>query len=110
MVMTHESLQRRTAAKPVFDDRMFTLVGERFRALGEPARLRILDALRRSPLTVGELVETTGLAQANVSKHLQLLHTLGFVARTKQGLFVSYRLADHNVVRLCDLMCGRIER
>ena len=87
---------------------MFTQVGERFRALGEPARLRILDALRRSELTVGELVKNTGLSQANLSKHLQLLHRLGFVARSKQGLFVYYQLADGDVVRLCDVMCGRV--
>lgn len=91
-----------------FDDRMFAQVGERFRALGDPARLRILDGLRRNESTVGELVKKTGLSQANVSKHLQLLHRLGFVVRSKQGLFVYYRLADADVFRLCDVMCGRI--
>ncbi len=91
-----------------FDDEVLVQVGERFKALGEPARLRILDALRRKPLTVGELVEATGLNQANASKHLQLLHRLGFIVRWKQGLFVYYRLADGDVFRLCDVMCGRI--
>lgn len=94
----------------MFDASLFTEVGERFKALGEPARLRILDMLRRKPLTVGELVEATGLNQANASKHLQLLHRLGFVERSKQGLFVHYRLADDDVFQLCDLMCGRIAR
>lgn len=92
----------------MFDESMFESVGERFKALGEPARLRILDSLRRKELTVGELVESTGLNQANVSKHLQLLHRLGFIERTKRGLFVYYRLADEDVFRLCDVMCGRI--
>lgn len=92
----------------IFDDELLVQVGERFKALGEPARLRILDALRRKPLTVGELVEATGLNQANASKHLQLLHRLGFIVRWKQGLFVHYRLADGDVFRLCDVMCGRI--
>jgi DNA-binding transcriptional ArsR family regulator len=93
---------------PAFDDDLFAQIGERFKALGEPARLRILDALRRKELTVGELVSTTGLNQANASKHLQLLHRLGFVVRWKDGLFVYYRLADEDVFRLCDVMCGRI--
>lgn len=87
---------------------MFVRVAERFRALGEPARLRILDTLRRGELTVGELVEKTQLNQANLSKHLQLLHSLGFVGRSKRGLFVYYRLTDEDVFRLCDVMCGRI--
>lgn len=85
------------------------LVAERFRVLGEPARLNILNALRSDELTVSELVESTGLGQANVSKHLHILHSLGFVARRKEGLFVFYRLADKSIFRLCDIMCGRIE-
>jgi DNA-binding transcriptional ArsR family regulator len=87
---------------------LMLLVAERFRALGEPARLRILDALRRGELTVGDLGERTGLHQANLSKHLQVLHALGFVTRRKDGSFVRYRLANADVFRLCDIMCGRL--
>jgi DNA-binding transcriptional ArsR family regulator len=83
-------------------------VASRFKALAEPARLQILQALRAGERTVGELVEETALGQANVSKHLQLLHALGFVARRKDGLFVYYSLADDDVFRLCDIMCGRL--
>lgn len=89
-------------------DELFEPVAERFRALGEPARLRILNALRSGEASVGELVELTGLSQANLSKHLQLLHALGFVTRRKQGLFVYYALADADIFRLCDVMCGRL--
>lgn len=88
---------------------LMELVAARFRALGEPARLQILDALRRGERSVNDLVDETGLGQANVSKHLQILHSLDFVARRKEGLFVYYRLADNSVVRVCDIMCGRIE-
>src|SRR5690606_10040999 len=83
------------------------LVAERFKALAEPARLNILNALREREMTVSELMEATGLGQANASKHLQLLHSLGFVERRKEGLYVHYRLADEDVFRLCDIMCGR---
>ena len=88
---------------------LLALVAARFKALAEPARLEILNALRAGELTVGELVEETGLGQANVSKHLQLLFGLGFVTRRKDGLFVYYGLADKTVFQLCDIMCGRIE-
>ena len=88
---------------------LLELVAERFRVLGEPARLDILNALRDGERTVSELVETTGLGQANVSKHLQLLHATGFVKRRKEGLFVHYGLAGRDVFRLCDIMCGRLE-
>jgi DNA-binding transcriptional ArsR family regulator len=60
-------------------------------------------------MSVNELVEATGLGQANVSKHLQLLHTHGFVSRRKEGLFVYYAIADKSVFKLCDIMCGRLE-
>jgi len=90
-------------------DRLFDQIAARFRALAEPARLRILDALRDGEQTVGELAGQTGLSQANLSKHLQLLHGLGFVTRRKHGLFVYYALADRDVFQLCDIMCGRLE-
>jgi DNA-binding transcriptional ArsR family regulator len=85
------------------------LVAERFRALAEPARLHIMNSLRGGEQTVGELAEATSLGTANVSKHLQLLHAAGFVARRKEGLRVYYSLADEDVFRLCDIMCGRLE-
>jgi DNA-binding transcriptional ArsR family regulator len=87
---------------------MFEPVAARFRALAEPARLRILNALREGEAPVGLLAESTGLNQANLSKHLQLLHSLGFVTRRKQGLFVYYGLADEDVLQLCEIMCGRL--
>ena len=86
------------------------LVAERFKALAEPARLQILSCLRGGELTVGELVDKTGFGQANVSKHLQLLHAMGFVRRRKDGLFVYYALADKGIFQLCDAMCGRLEQ
>lgn len=88
---------------------LMAIIADRFKALGEPARLQILDALRDGESTVTELVDATGLGQANVSKHLGLLHGLGFVTRRKEGLYVFYGLADRDVFRLCDLMCTRVE-
>lgn len=84
-------------------------VAGRFRALAEPARLAILHALEDGECSVTELVEATGLAQGNLSKHLQQLFASGFVTRRRDGLFVYYTLADERVLALCELMCGRIE-
>lgn len=85
------------------------LVAERFRALGEPARLQILSVLRDGEHTVTDLTGATGLSQANVSKHLQLLHAQGFVGRRKEGLFTWYSVADRSIYELCDLMCGHLD-
>ncbi len=83
-------------------------VASRFRALAEPARLTVLHALEDGPLHVGALVARTGLTQANLSKHLQVLHAEGFVTRARDGMFVRYALADAQVLQLCALMCDRI--
>jgi DNA-binding transcriptional ArsR family regulator len=83
-------------------------VAERFRALGEPARLTVLQSLRGGERCVGDLEADTGLNQANLSRHLQVLAAAGFVKRRKDGLFVYYDLADTNVLRLCELMCTRV--
>jgi DNA-binding transcriptional ArsR family regulator len=96
-------------AKTVMSEELMLLVAERFKALSDPARLRLLTALREGKRTVGELVDETGLGQANVSKHLARLHQLGFVTRQRDGLHIQYGLADRDVLKLCDLMCGRIE-
>jgi DNA-binding transcriptional ArsR family regulator len=87
---------------------LLELIAERFKALAEPARLKILNALRDGEKSVSQLMEATGLGQANVSKHLQLLHGLGFVDRRKDGLYVHYSLASEDVFRLCDIVCGRL--
>lgn len=85
-------------------------IAGRFKALAEPSRLDILHALKRGELTVSDILEATGLGQANASKHLQVLHASGFVERRKDGVSSYYRLADADVLRLCDLMCGRLEK
>ena len=54
-------------------DKMLDLVARRFRTLGEPYRLRILQELEVGEKSVGELVAALDGNQPNVSKHLQIL-------------------------------------
>lgn len=84
---------------------VFALIAERFRALGEPARLRLLDALRAGDKTATELIVETDIGQANVSKHMQVLYRAGLVVRRREGPFVRYAIADRRVYTLCDIMC-----
>jgi DNA-binding transcriptional ArsR family regulator len=91
-------------------DDLLPEVAERFRALAEPARLQLLRVLMRGEHTVTQLVSETGLGQANVSKHLQLLHQQGFVRRRKVGLFVHYTLTDHQAMEWCDAICEQLRR
>jgi DNA-binding transcriptional ArsR family regulator len=82
------------------------LIAERFRLLGEPMRIRLLDALRDAPATVGQLQQATGASQQNVSKHLGVLLHGGLVSRRKEGNFSLYAIADKGVFDLCEQVCG----
>jgi ArsR family transcriptional regulator len=84
-------------------------IAERFKALAEPMRLRLLQALRGGECSVGELAEQTSGGQANVSKHLQVLLQQGYVARRKEGTTTWYRITDPQVFRMCELVCGTLE-
>jgi DNA-binding transcriptional ArsR family regulator len=90
------------------DDRALEQVADYFRALSEPLRLKLLNALRDGPLNVGELTSLLGCSQANVSKHLTLLAKMGLVSRTSKGTSVYYQIADPRTYQLCDLVCGQI--
>jgi len=84
------------------------LIARRFRVIGEPMRVRLLDRLRDDELSVNELAEQLGAGQQNVSKHLAVLADAGVLARRKEGNRVYYRIADENVFALCDQVCGSL--
>lgn len=85
------------------------LIAGRFRALGEPMRVRVLDQLRDGELCVGELAAQLGAGQQNVSKHLAVLVEAGMLSRRKQGNHVYYRIADRGVLALCEQVCGSLQ-
>jgi DNA-binding transcriptional ArsR family regulator len=79
-------------------------IAARFKVLGEPMRLRILQAVCKEPRTVNDIVIATGSTQANVSKHLALLATAGILTRKKAGQRVYYGMKDRLAVKLCELV------
>ena len=89
---------------------LIEVVAQRFRVLGEPMRIRLLDRLRAGDATVGELQEALGASQQNVSKHLGILHAAGMVSRTKRGNSTLYSISDPSVFELCDQVCGGVRR
>ncbi len=89
---------------------LIELVAQRFRVLGEPMRIKLLDQLREHDATVGELQDALGANQQNISKHLGILHSAGMVKRTKRGTSTIYSIDDPAVFELCDQVCGGIRR
>jgi DNA-binding transcriptional ArsR family regulator len=93
---------------PLPDD-LAQLIARRFRVIGEPMRIRLLDSLREDEATVGELADTLKASQQNVSKHLGVLADAGIVGRRKQGNHVYYRVVDEGVFALCEEVCGSVQ-
>jgi DNA-binding transcriptional ArsR family regulator len=86
------------------------LIARRFRVLGEPTRIKLLDLLRERDATVTELHEELGASQQNVSKHLGVLLQAGIVRRTKHGTSARYAIVDDGVFELCEHVCGGLRR
>jgi ArsR family transcriptional regulator len=86
------------------------LVARRFAVLAEPMRLRLLQLLFAGEKNVTTLVELTGGTQANVSRHLQTLTEARLLKRRKDGLQVFYSVADPTIFKLCELVCGSLEK
>jgi len=72
--------------------------------LGEPMRLKILQAVCGEPRTVNDIVAAVGATQANVSKHLSLLAAAGVVTRKKEGQRAYYGMTDQLTIKLCELV------
>jgi len=83
---------------------MLDLVASRFRILGEPYRLRILQLLRRGEMSVAEIVDALDGTQPNVSRHLQLLSQSGIVVRRREGSKAFYSLKKAAALTLCELV------
>lgn len=67
------------------------------KAVSSPKRLELLDVLAQGPRTVEVLAELTALTVANASQHLRALRAARLVDAEKNGLFVTYRIADEEV-------------
>jgi DNA-binding transcriptional ArsR family regulator len=91
-------------------DELAELVARRFRVLGEPMRIKLLDRLREGEASVNELAEMLDGSQQNVSKHLTVLAEVGIVGRRKEGTHVYYRIVDESVFALCEQVCGSVQQ
>lgn len=91
-------------------DSLVELISQRFRLLGEPTRIKLLDALRNGPATAAELQAATGASQQNVSKHIAMLTDAGLVRRVKDGTRAHFSIADENVFDICEQVCGSLRR
>ena len=96
---------------PPVPDEFLETAAARFRLLGDPVRLRLLNALlARGEATVQELAEVTEQSHQNTSKHLRALAAGDLVGCRREGAFAHYRVTDPSVPGLCLLVCGQLAR
>ena len=91
-------------------DAALGLIARRFAVLAEPMRLRLVHALFTGERHVNALVGEVGGTQANVSRHLQTLMHAHILSRRKEGLQVFYAICDPSILKLCELVCGSLEK
>ena len=96
-------MSRARTTRDLTDAELVKVAGQ-FRLLGEPTRLKILQAMCVKPLTVGEIVTATDATQSNISKHLALLASAGVITRQKGGQFVYYGMSNPLTMKLCELV------
>lgn len=75
-------------------------LAETFKALGDPTRVRILDALSRAELCVCDLATLLGLSESACSHQLRLLRSLRLVRSRRAGRMIFYALDDDHITRL----------
>jgi DNA-binding transcriptional ArsR family regulator len=84
----------------LLDEASVAALSETFKVLGDPTRVRILDALAREEVPVCDLAETLGLTQSAVSHQLRLLRNARLVKARRDGQHIYYTLDDQHIVRL----------
>lgn len=99
-----------SARNTCLDSAQLERIANLFKAFAEPTRLAILQELKAGPRKVGEMVESIGTSQANVSKQLHVLADAGVVHREKQGTCVICSITDPTVFELCGLVCDKLNR
>lgn len=97
-------------APRAFKDAIFGHVARVGKAVSNPVRVELLELLCQAPRTVDALAKATNQSIANTSQHLRVLRTARFVAADKQGLFVTYRIADEAVADFCVSLRDLAER
>lgn len=85
-------------------DELCRLQAEFCKGMAHPKRILVLNLLKEGDMTVNELVEKTGISQANLSQHLSILRRLGLLQARRVGANVHYSIADHRIVEACELV------
>lgn len=86
-------------------------ISEKFKALGHPARVAIVEYLLRSESCIcGDIVNELPLAQPTVSRHLKELKEAGIIKGNVEGTSICYCLNEETVSELLSYMIGLLKQ
>jgi DNA-binding transcriptional ArsR family regulator len=89
-----------SAQAPPIDTDTVQALADTFRLLGDPTRVRIVDALAGGQLCVHEISERIGISESAISHQLRLMRTMRIVRGRREGRCVYYTLDDQHVLDL----------
>lgn len=89
-------------------DEVFEKAAELFAVLSTPIRLRIISELCQGEKNVGQLLDHIGVAQPNMSQHLNIMYRAGILGKRRQGAQMFYRIADESAVVVCRAVCTQV--
>lgn len=90
--------------------RLYEQLARVAKALAQPGRLELIEALGQGPRSVDALAQASGMSVANTSHHLQTLRDGGLVVSRREGLQVIYSLSDPDIPKLMSCMRSVAER
>jgi DNA-binding transcriptional ArsR family regulator len=82
----------------------YKLHSEICKTMANPKRLEVLNCLRKGEMTVSQLVEKTGISQANLSQHLGMMRSSGILSSRREGIHIFYKLTNFKIVQAVDLI------
>jgi len=90
-------------------ENFYNLHAEMCKTISNPRRQAILDTIRGGEMTVSELIEKTGISQANLSQHLAILRSKGVVKTRREGNNVHYSISNLKIIEAYDLISEVLE-
>ena len=98
--MSYCSYMQTSAPSLLRDAALVQALADTFRILGDPTRVRIVDALAPGQLCVHEISERIGISESAISHQLRLMRSMRIVRGRREGRCVYYTLDDQHVLDL----------
>ena len=83
---------------------IYEVHAEMCKVFTNPKRLEILNLLRDKEMSVTDLTKRTKLSQVNVSQHLSIMKSKGFVASKRRGKNIYYRITNPKIIKAFDII------